>query len=82
MSKVLTHPELIELFTTFKLADMDYEDNKGSSNAYEFADRARRAQKAFRDRRAELEAKGVEIWGEKTPNVEGNRLAAHEQKQE
>ena len=68
MSKVLIHPELIELFTTFKLADIDYEDNSGSGNAYEFADRARAAQKAFRDRREELEAAGVEIWGEETPN--------------
>lgn len=38
--------------------------------ADEFADRARRAQKAFRDRRAALEAEGVEIWSAETPNVE------------
>ena len=72
----MIHPELIELFTTFKLADIDYEDNSGSSNAYEFADRARQAQKAFRDRRAELEAEGVEIWGDETPNAIGQGSAA------
>lgn len=63
MSKVLVHPELIELFETFRMADIDYQDNAGGHNAYEFADRARAAQKAFRERRAELEAAGVEIWG-------------------
>lgn len=62
MTKILNRPELIELFTTFKLADLDYEDNKGSSNAYEFADRARIAQRAFRTRKEELEAEGVDIW--------------------
>lgn len=72
MSKVLIHPELIELFTAFKLADIDYEDNKGGGNAYEFADRARMAQKSFRDRQAELEADGVDLWGEETPNGTAN----------
>ena len=67
MGKVLIHPELIELFTTFKVADIDYEDNKGSSNAHEFADLAMAAQGAFRDRKAELEADGVEIWSEADP---------------
>jgi hypothetical protein len=60
----LIHPELIELFTKFKLADLDYEDNKGSRNVYEFAERASQARLAFRTRREELEAEGVQIWGE------------------
>lgn len=65
MGRVLVHPELIELFKEFYLADLDYEDNKGSNDAYEFADRARDAQKAFRDRKTELENAGIEIWGER-----------------
>jgi hypothetical protein len=63
MSTILIHPELINLFGALHVADLDYEDNRGSSNAHEFAARARQAQKAFRDRKAELEAEGVVIWG-------------------
>lgn len=63
MAKVLIHPELIELAHVLHVADIDYEDNRGSSDLYEFADRARKAQQNFRIRKAELEGEGVEIWG-------------------
>jgi len=64
MSKILIHPELIKLARILYVADIDYEDNKGSSSWLEFADRAREAQAAFRAKRQELEDAGVEIWGD------------------
>jgi len=66
----LIHPELIALYRMLHIADIDFEDNRGSSNAYEFVDRARAAQKAFRERKAELEAAGARIWDDVTPNAE------------
>lgn len=62
--KALIHPELRELFATWKVADADYRDMDGSRHCDEFADRARAAQSAFKKRRDELEAEGVQIWGE------------------
>jgi hypothetical protein len=62
--KTLIHPELRELFATWKVADTDYNDMAGSNDCDEFADRARAAQSAFKNRRDELEAEGVQIWGE------------------
>ena len=64
MTQVLVHPELIALFNTLYVADLDYEDNRGSHSASEFATRARRAQTAFRERKEELEAEGTVIWGD------------------
>lgn len=62
MSKILIHTELIALANVLRLADIDYEDNKGGNDVYEFAERARKAQQNFRERKAELEGEGVEIW--------------------
>lgn len=67
MSKILIHPELIELFGALRVADIDYEENRGSPDVGEYAERARGAQMAFRERKAELEAAGVEIWGAEMP---------------
>lgn len=69
MGKILIHKELIDLANVWRVADIDYQDIAGSNDAYEFADRARKAQKALLDRKAELEAQGVEIWGDETPNA-------------
>ena len=46
--KALIHPELRELFATWKVADADYRDMDGSRHCDEFADRARAAQSAFK----------------------------------
>lgn len=62
--KSLIHPELKELFAKWKVADSDYNDMAGSDECYVFAERARAAQSAFMDKRAELEAAGVRIWSE------------------
>lgn len=62
--KTLIHPELRELFATWKVADADYNDMAGSEDCAEFADRARAAQSAFNKRLAELKAEGVQIWAE------------------
>lgn len=71
MTKILIHPELIELAHILRVADIDYEDMKGSNDSHEFADRARKAQQNLRCRKAELEGEGVEIWGDDlTPNAE------------
>jgi len=67
MNKTLAHPELIRLANAMYIADVDYNDMSGSDRAYEFANQCRAAQKAFRDRREELEAAGATIWSEEKP---------------
>lgn len=62
--KTLIHPELRELFATWKVADADYNDMAGSRDCDEYAERAYKARAAFVRRHDELIAAGIQIWGE------------------
>ena len=59
MPKELAHPELIELFNAWRIADIEYNDDPHMDGMLE---RAKAAQAEFKTRRDELGAAGVNIW--------------------